>query len=315
MLALMLWIAPASQAQMAPATAASSMDAPSRMELFLSGQADGGDWGTSTAEGEGQNPPQNSPAANGFWEKWFARVNKAQGEQPHWITPVATTTPRLEEEFRYDIGWNQSPSGILSENYGGSKGLELIPAERVEIILSPPPYIAHDQAGVEDGFGDVSFLVKFRAFAGNEQHGNYILTFFLGATAPTGEGKNGALDATITPTIAAGKGFGNFDIQSTFGATLPTGDTNIIGRTLAWNTTFQYHIDHYFWPEVETNAFFFVDGPSDGKKQTFITPGIVLGRFHLWHRLGLTVGGGFQIAATQYYKSNHNGIFSVRFPF
>src|SRR5438094_10670480 len=33
---------------------------------------------------------------------WFARVARAQATQPHWITPVVVT-PRLEEEFRYDI--------------------------------------------------------------------------------------------------------------------------------------------------------------------------------------------------------------------
>jgi len=104
----------------------------------------------------------------------------------------------LEEEFRYDIGWQKSSSGALNENYGFSKGLELIPAERVEIIVSPPPYIAHGSTE-QDGFGDVSFLLKYRLFAGNEQHGNYILTAFLGASAPTGQYNNGTQDATITP--------------------------------------------------------------------------------------------------------------------
>jgi hypothetical protein len=141
------------------------------------------------------------------------------------------------------------------------------------------------------------------------------LTLFLGATAPTGQAKNGALDATLTPTVAAGKGFGHFDVQSTFGATLPTGDTDLIGRMLTWNTAFQYQLRGIFWPEVEVNSSFFVDGPNDGKKQTFITPGIAVGRMHLWHRLGLTVGGGYQIAATQFHKTNHNGILSIRFPF
>jgi hypothetical protein len=285
-------------------------DSPNQSETFAAAEMDGGDMDGSTPSGDLQNPRP----ADGFWGKWFARVDKTQAEQPHWITPVATTTPRLEEEFRHDIAWQQTSSGALNENYGFSKGLELIPAERVEIIISPPPYIAHGSTE-QDGFGDVSFLLKYRLLAGNEQHGNYILTVFFGATAPTGQAKNGAQDATVTPTIAAGKGFGHFDVQSTFGATLPTGDTNIIGRTLAWNTAVQYKIGRMFWPEVEVNSSFFEDGPNDGKKQTFITPGIVVGRMHLWHRLGLTIGGGFQIAATQYHKNNHNGIFTVRFPF
>jgi hypothetical protein len=38
----------------------------------------------------------------GYFGKWFARVSKIQSEQPHWITPLSTVTPRLEEELRYD---------------------------------------------------------------------------------------------------------------------------------------------------------------------------------------------------------------------
>src|SRR5260370_9368110 len=54
---------------------------------------------------------------------WFARVARAQAAQPHWITPVVTVTPRLEEEFRYDISEQTQLSGATTEIYGGSKGL------------------------------------------------------------------------------------------------------------------------------------------------------------------------------------------------
>jgi hypothetical protein len=33
-----------------------------------------------------------------YFSNWFQRVDKTQSEQPNWITPIATTTPRLEEE-------------------------------------------------------------------------------------------------------------------------------------------------------------------------------------------------------------------------
>lgn len=259
--------------------------------------------------------PQAATANDSFWDRWFARVDKTQAEQPRWITPLATTTPRLEEEFRCDIAWQHPHAGADTDNYGFSKGLEFIPAERLEIIISPPPYIARSGSDEKDGFGDVSFLLKYRLLAGNADHGNYILTAFLGASVPTGDHTNGLQDATVTPTIAAGKGFGNFDVQSTFGATLPTGDTDLIGRTLAWNTAFQYRVHKIFWPEMEVNSSFFKDGPADGKKQTFLTPGLVVGRIHLWKRVGLTMGGGIQIATTHYHKNNHNPILSVRFPF
>lgn len=141
-----------------------------------------------------------------YFANWFDRVDKTQAEQPHWITPVATTTPRLEEEFRYDIFWQTNNAGITSENYGGGKGVELIPTRHIEVILvAPPAYIVHNNPAVKDGFGDWGFLIKYRILSGNEEHGNYILTAFFQSTLPTGQYKNGATDAVITPTIAYGK--------------------------------------------------------------------------------------------------------------
>jgi hypothetical protein len=254
-------------------------------------------------------------AQGGYFSNWFERVDKTQAEQPHWITPLATTTPRLEEEVRYDQLWQENAEGITTNNYDGGKGLELIPFEKVEVIFNVPPYIAHNSPAVKDGFGDVAFLVKYRLLSGNEEHGKYILTVFLGWSIPTGDHKNGALHAVITPTIAYGKGFGNFDLQGTFGIGLPVADTNIVGRTYAWNNTFQYRLFRKLWPEVELNSTFFQDGKNDGQKQNFVTPGLVMGRFRLWKRVGFSIGGGYQIATTHFHTNNHNAILSVRFPF
>jgi hypothetical protein len=254
-------------------------------------------------------------AQDGYFADWFKRVDKTKDEQPHWVTPLATTTPRLEEEYRYDQLWQTNAKGITTDNYDGGKGLELIPSEKVEVIFNIPPYLAHNDPKVRDGFGDVAFLIKYRLLSANEEHGNYILTAFLGWSLPTGQYKNGALDPIITPTIAYGKGFGNFDLQGTFGVGLPTADTNLLGRNYAWNNTFQYRVFRKFWPEVELNSTFFQDGKNDGQKQNFVTPGLVLGRFRLWRRVGFTLGGGYQIATTRFHTTNHNAILSIRFPF
>lgn len=232
------------------------------------------------------------------------------------MTPLATTTPRLEEEFRYDIFWQTNNQGITSENYGGAKGLELIPSRRVEVILvAPPAYIVHNNPAVRDGFGDWGFLIKYRLLSANAEHGNYILTAFFQTTVPTGQYRNGATDAVITPTIAYGKGFGDFDIQGTFGVGLPTGSQTRIGYTYPWNNAFQYHLGRKFWPEVEVNYTHFQDGPNSGKTQVLLTPGLLIGRLHLWKRLALSAGGGFQIASTHFHTNNHNAILTVRFPF
>src|ERR1035441_3600936 len=49
--------------------------------------------------------------AQSFLDDYFARVARNQAEQPHWVTPVATVTPRLEQEFRYDIFWQGHADG------------------------------------------------------------------------------------------------------------------------------------------------------------------------------------------------------------
>ena len=254
-------------------------------------------------------------AQDGYFANWFGRVDQTKDEQPHWVTPVATTTPRLEEEYRYDQLWQTNARGVTTDNYDGGKGLELIPFERVEVIFNVPPYLVHNNPAVHDGFGDVAFLVKYRLFSSNEQHGNYILTAFLGWSLPTGDHKNGALRAVITPTIAYGKGLGNFDLQGTFGVGLPIAETDLVGRTYTWNNTFQYRVFRKLWPEVELNSTFFQHGKNDGQKQNFVTPGLVMGRLPLWKRVGFTVGAGYQIATTHFHTTNHNAILSIRFPF
>jgi hypothetical protein len=99
---------------------------------------------------------------------------------------MLTTTPRFEEEFRFDVARQSVSGGHITDNYGLSKGLELISTENTEIIFSLPPYLTHTSTA-KDGFGDVSFLFKYRLLtSNNEEKSNYILTAFLGGSVPTG---------------------------------------------------------------------------------------------------------------------------------
>jgi len=249
-----------------------------------------------------------------FLRDWFQRSSRAEAEQPHWAAPIFTVTPRLVQQFRYDMGW-QLNSGFTNANYGGGKGLELIPVDRVELSVSAPPYLTHTKPGVNDGVGDMAFLFKYRVAAGNPSNGNYVVTAMLAATVPTGAYTNGSTDASLTPTLALGKGWGNFDLQGTAGVTLPTGDRNVLGTPVALNATAQYHMLKYLWPEVEVNSTMWANGKNDGKRQVFLSPGLVVGKLHLWKRLGFALGGGVQIAATQFHAYEHNWVTSVRFPF
>jgi hypothetical protein len=64
---------------------------------------------------------------------WFEQVAQIQAEQPHWITPLVTVTPLLEEEYRFDVDLEAVPYGRSVAAYGAGKGLELVPARRVEV--------------------------------------------------------------------------------------------------------------------------------------------------------------------------------------
>jgi hypothetical protein len=51
-------------------------------------------------------------------------------------------------------------------------------------------------------------------------------------------------------------------------------------------------------------------------RRWYWTPGIVLGRFKVHNRFAFAIGGGYQIAVTQYHPpANHIAIASVHFPF
>jgi len=260
-------------------------------------------------------------AITDYFINWFPRVTQIQSEQPHWVTPLVTVTPRLEEELRYDQFWQANKLGAATDNFGGSKGLELIPFQNTEVILGIPPWIAHNGHIVRgpdvptDGFGDETFLVKYRLLSANEDNGNYILTAFMGFSAPTGAHGNSAGHALFTPTIAGGKGFGNFDVQSTVGVTFPNGGEDRLGWPLAWNTAFQYRVMKYFWPEFETNYTWFAQGTRTGQSQLFLTPGILVGRIPIHDRVGVTFGGGFQVAVTTHPAYNNAVILSARIPF
>jgi len=89
----------------------------------------------------------------------------------------------------------------------------------------------------------------------------------------------------------------------------------MLAERTSFNTAFQYRVLKKLWPELEVNSTWWPNGERDGKKQIFMTPGIVIGRLPIWKRLGLTVGTGVQIAVTQFRTYDHNWILSIRLPF
>jgi hypothetical protein len=274
------------------------------------------------------NPSLLSPVVQYFVD-WFPRVTRIQSEQPHWVTPLVTVTPRLEEEYRYDQLWQAQPHGKALDNFGANKGLELIPFQNTEIILGVPGWVAHNGAlphkpkkgkkpgpkPATDGWADETFLIKYRILSGNAENGDYILTAFMGFQVPTGDDGNSSGHTIYTPTIAFGKGFGNFDFQSTGGVAIPNGGVDRLSMPLNWNTAFQYRIFRYFWPELEFNYTWFTLGENTGKSQLFITPGLLIGRIPIHDRVGMTFGAGYQVAVTHHPAYNNAVIATGRIPF
>lgn len=264
-----------------------------------------------------------APAAaggDGFADAWFATSDAAKEAQPHWMTPVVTVTPRLEQEYRYDQIWQNRPKGVDLTSYGGGKGLELIPTGDTEVIIGQPAYLTKDTASTHvSGWADETLLLKYRVASANEEHGNYIVTGFLGVSVPSGSSEFTNHETIVTPTIAVGKGWGTrtqgFDIQSTLGISIPTGDKQTLGMPLVWNTALQAHVMEYFWPEVEVAYTYYKDGPNDGKNQVAVTAGIVAGRFALTPRVKLIVGGGYQKTVSSFYTFNHNWLLTARAAF
>ena len=87
------------------------------------------------------------------------------------------------------------------------------------------------------------------------------------------------------------------------------------GWPLAWNTTFQYRVFKYLWPEFETNYTWQSYGSDTGHQMLFLTPGLLIGRIPIHDRIGLTFGAGYQVAATFHRNYNHNVILTARIPF
>jgi hypothetical protein len=253
-----------------------------------------------SADAAGQPAAATTDAPDGgYFANWFKRVDEAQASQPHWITPIATVTPRLEEEFRYDQYWEHMGNGADLTNYDSGKGLELIPTTSNEILINLPPYEERRVKKPADGLGDWSFLtIKQRFISANEANGDYIVTGFLGFQAPAGSSAFTNHAWMITPTLAAGKGWGNFDIQATVGVPVPLEDEKKIGTAIVSNVTLQYHFGQVFWPELEANATYWTDGPREGKTQVFLTPGVVLGRFLITGRTKAIIGLGYQFAVS-----------------
>jgi len=305
-----------------PRTVAQTLDAQCASSVPDSPACEYGDIGSaaiSSGSQESGNGGGATPSAesnqNDWVHAWMRKADEARASQPHFVSPIVTTHVMLVQQYRFDMSWQHDPTGgTITSNYGASHGLEIIPTSRLEVGLFQPPYLVH-QSNVPDGFGDFAFQIKYRAFSAPEGRGDYFVGFFFGGSFPTGTPPNGSAHTLLSPAFAAAKGLGPWDIQTTLGANLPASGSIILGRAILFNTEVDYKIKGRIWPMLEQNSTFWSGGAFDGKKQVFLTPGLVLSGFPIAERLHFSVGAGVQIAVTQFHQFNHRWIVSLRFPF
>ena len=275
--------------------------------------------GEAETNGDSRTAGREGPAPvtklRGRWRSWLRMAAEAQASQPDWLSPLATTSGRLKQELRLDVFDQPSPNGTRTYQFGGGKGLEFITSSRTQLLMGVPSFTLASPNPPAGGFGDLPLMLKVRIASAERSEGDFLLTFILGATAPTGSHRYGAGDAVLSPTLAFGKGWGRFDVQSTFGANLPAGDTARLGRQLLWNTAFQYEAAWKLWPELEVNSTLYQTGPHAGDKQIFLTPGFGFGRVRLSGRFRFSSAAGMQIAVTRFHSYNHRWIFSERLSF
>ncbi|HEV2549080.1 MAG TPA: hypothetical protein VGU20_17190 [Stellaceae bacterium] len=254
------------------------------------------------------------------------RVRRAQATQPDWSSPLVTTTGMLEQRLRFDLAHQHAGNATDTTVIDGGRGLDLIVSETNEVQIAAIPYdIRTGPAGkgALAGFADWPFLrVKQRLASSPASDGNYVLTTWLQVQAPAGVAALSNNAWTFLPTLAFGKGCGSFDVQGTIGGVLPVAHTDKLGQQIVTNVALQYHALGVLWPQLEVNWTHFVGGQRHGLNQIFLTPGLVVGRFHIADVGRLTVGVGYQSAVAPPFRAtpltpafDHAWLFSSRLNF
>jgi hypothetical protein len=277
-----------------------------------SARADQINWSLAQLSVVGQQPAQamtpifDSSSVSSFIAAWQAQAAQVRANQPAWSSPLITTTGMLEQRFRFDVSEQHAGNGANTTVTDGGKGLDLILSSSNEIQIAAPPYDVRNTPigkGSFSGFGDEAFLrVKQQLASSPASGGNYFVTVWLQVQAPTGIAPLTSNAWTYLPTLAIGKGWGDFDIQTTVGAVLPASDVAKLGDQIQTNVAFQYHLMKVFWPEFEVNWTYYVDGQRGGLNQVFLTPGLVIGRFKLADGIMFTTGVGYQVAVSPNYR-------------
>jgi hypothetical protein len=256
-------------------------------------------------------------AQQSFYERFRAHNASMTAVQPAWMGPLIQSDARLSQALRLSYSNSYAP-GMQVMSYGNNHGVSMIALRRFQFDYDPPSYFRNHSATLKDGFGNSQVQVKGRIASGNAEHGDFALTAILDRSFTPGSYENQAPTGAYVPKLAAGKGFGRFNVQSLLDGVLPTGKVSAQGRAIEWNLTAQAHPRPQLWFDIENNATFLIGGPFAGQRQNFITPAaFYMIRRKQWgpaHSV-VVINGGMQIATSSFHFYNHNLIAEARILF
>jgi hypothetical protein len=276
----------------------------------------------------------NQGLFDAIWDYWRRVSAEAQASQPHWASPVITSTPMLENRIRFDNEFQHAGNGADTTVIDGGRGIDVIVSDTEEVQIAAPPYVIRStnttvvdnkvkKGSSLEGFNDWAFLrLKQRIVSAPEGEGDYIVTAWLQFQAPTGIEPLTNHAFTLIPTLAFGKGFGPFVTQGTVGATIPTAYQDKAGTQIVTNVAFQYQVFRYFWPELEVNWTYYANGIRGGKNQVYLSPGLVISRIPITSVFQPTIGLAYQSAVAPSYRPtpllpsyNHAWVVTARWSF
>jgi hypothetical protein len=250
-----------------------------------------------------------------LYEQFRGHNTAMKAVQPTWMGPLIQPDSRFTQLLRLSFSNSYTPSGAQTVNYGNYHTVGVIANNRMQFNFMAPPYVQNNSAAVKDGFGDAMVEAKYRIASGNAAHGNFALTALACYSVPTGSYQNGAPSGVWYPTVAVGKMWGRFDLQTTLGGMMPTGRIWAQGRQIQWNTTGQMLVGTKLWLDLEDNANYNYGGPLDGTTENFLTPAaFYVVKRKAWkpaHAI-FVPGVGMQIATSRFHPYNHNLIPELR---
>jgi hypothetical protein len=270
------------------------------------------------------------PGALGhYYQQWIDMVHRThEDEQPDWMTPLVTVIPTLQQEIRTDFSFSDAPHNLETYSYL-TKGTEVIPTDRQELIFGNPTYVTRNppRNAPSSGLADWSFLYKYRILAAPNDDGNYVLTFLFSSTYATGAKSVSASHDFFSPLLGFGKGWHDFDYQATIGPSIADGEISKLGTPVVWNSVFQYHLRFptpflsednrvsSLWPEFETAWSAYPNGEAPGMQQLSLTFGAIAGRFNVYGHAHFVLGMVYQFAVTHARANNHQFLVTMRIPF